>query len=189
LAPRPAPDTGPVACAARCRRTGCSCPLLPPQRPAPARQRCTSSTSPATSTAVAPRRLNTPLAIGPGRLATPVVEMVPAQQLMQDNLVQAADRPDADQHRRLHPGWPRASPASDRPRPHAIPSHIPKRQLHLSWSLRTTVPARICSRPTPENGVKLRSTPPRCMRRWRPLARLPSRHGRLRAHTRVWSGQ
>jgi hypothetical protein len=36
----------------------------------------------------------------PGRLAAPVVEMMPAQQLVQDDLVEAAGHTDADQYRR-----------------------------------------------------------------------------------------
>jgi hypothetical protein len=54
-------------------------------------------------------------------------------------------------------------------KPHAVPGHIPKPQLHLSSSLRTTVCRQgpVLGRPQ-ERPVKLSSTPPRCLRRWRP---------------------
>jgi hypothetical protein len=110
----------------------------------------------------------------PGRLATPGRRKGAGAPLMQDNPVQAAYHTDADQY-----CWPQQQPtralavtgiSSVGPaKPHAVPCHIPKPQLHLSWSLRTTVCRQgpVLGRPQ-ERPVKLSSTPPRCLRRWRP---------------------
>ncbi len=126
---------------------------------------------PMTSTAVAPRRSKTPVADRPGRLATPGRRKGAGAPLMQDNLVQAAYHTDADQYRRPQQQPTRAlaghghlpGQAARRPRPHTEGSAPPE-----LVATDHCVPARTCTRPPQERPVKLSSTPPRCLRRWRP---------------------
>jgi hypothetical protein len=93
---------------------------------------------------------------------------------MQNTLVQGVYYTEADQHRRPQQRSTRALVGHGDLQPrtgrscHVVPSHMPKRQLHLSWSLRITVCRQGPVLGRLQQPVELRSTPPRCMRRWRP---------------------
>lgn len=141
-------------------RPGSLCRTTPSYRlQLPAPVGCPPLPAAAARAAVAPRRSKTPSAIGPAAWQPPVVERVPAHQLMQNTLVQGVYYTDADQHRRPQQRSTRAlvghrgSPASDRPKlprrpqPHAEASAPPE-----LVATDHRVPARTCTRPAPTTG-------------------------------------